>query len=70
MIQSGHTIFKMASVLLSRSVRPVFNAFLRPFLTSSSAHSVSKGEIIVDKTEKAVDTVGDDEQVRIILLVL
>ncbi|KAK3731446.1 hypothetical protein QZH41_013628 [Actinostola sp. cb2023] len=58
----------MASILLSRSVRPALTSFLRPFLTSSSAYSTSKGEVVVDKADKTVDTTGDDKQAGIAVL--
>lgn len=61
------TNFKMASSFLTRSVRPAFTVFLRPFLTSSSAYSASRGEVVIDKTDKSVDTIGDDKQVRIFI---
>lgn len=59
------TIFKMASGLLSRTVRPVLTAFLRPYLTSSSAYSAAKGAVVVDKTDTSVETTRDEQQVRI-----
>ncbi|KXJ25972.1 NADH dehydrogenase [ubiquinone] iron-sulfur protein 4, mitochondrial [Exaiptasia diaphana] len=58
----------MASLFLTRSVRPAFTVFLRPFLTSSSAYSASSGEIVIDKTDKSVDTTGDDQQTGIAIL--
>jgi len=54
--------------MLSRSVRPVFTAFLRPYLISSSAYSASKGEVVVDKTDASVETLGDEEQVSIFVV--